>query len=251
VVRTAVPVADYHNLFTQAVAAKYRPVWLDGYDVGAAAFFNVVFRKDNGATPWFEYTEMSAGGYQTRFDTLKGQGFQLTFVESYVNGGQARYAAIWEQSSGVVLSAFHGFSASAYQSMLDKQTKAGYLPAQVSAISVGGGLSYSGLLIKRSLGASWVLKTDLTDTAYQQLFDEQTKAGLGLAYLNAYVVSGAPRFVALFAASSKAVLQAKHGMTAASFTSQTTTLEKQGYSTRAVSGYASNGKPAFIAYWSK
>jgi hypothetical protein len=174
VVRTAVAVADYHNLFTQAVAAKYRPVWLDGYDVGAAAFFNVVFRKDNGATPWFEYTEMSASGYQTRFDSLKGQGYQLTFVESYLNGGHARYAAIWEKSTGTASYAFHGFSASAYQSMLDKQTKAGFLPAQVSAIGMGGGLSYSGLLVKRSRSTTWVHKTVLQEKDKSHLVVHQT-----------------------------------------------------------------------------
>jgi hypothetical protein len=251
VVRTAVPVADYPTLFAQAIAAKYRPVWLDGYDSGTAAFYDVVFRKDNGSTPWFEYTEMSASGYQSRFDALKDQGYQLTFVESYLNAGQVRYAAIWEKTAAVASFGFHGYSASAYQSMLDNKTKAGLLPAQVSVVTIGSTLSYSGLLIKRSLGASWTLKADLTEAAYQQLFDQQTKAGQGLAYVNAYIVGGAPRFVALFAASAKTPFQAKHGMSAAAFTSQTSTLTKQGYSTRAVCGYVVNGSTSFIALWSK
>ncbi|MFD0574989.1 hypothetical protein [Dactylosporangium darangshiense] len=251
VVRTAVPVADYHTLFTQAVTAKYRPVWLDGFDVGAAAYFNVVFHPDTGSTTWFEYTEMSAGGYQNRFDTLKGQGFQLTFVESYLNNGQVRYAAIWEKSASAVSAAFHGYSAAAYQSMLDSQTAAGYVPAQVSVVSVGGALSYSGLLVKRSLGASWRLKSTLTDSEYQTLFNETTKAGLGLAYVNAYTVNGSPRFVALFAGSASAPSTARHGLTITAFTSQTATLAKDGYATQAVSGYAVNGSTLLIAYWSK
>jgi hypothetical protein len=251
VVRIAVPVADYPALVDQAVAAKYRPVWIDGYDVGSAVYFNAVFRRDEGTTNWWELIEMSASGYQRQFDAFKAHGYRLVLVESYLNAGQARYAAIWDTSTGVDYYAFHAYTASAYQALFDSKTAAGYLPAQVSVISVGGALSYSGLLIKRSLGASWTLKSSLTPDEYQTLFNSETAAGRGLAYVASYVVNGSVRFVALFAASASAPLRAKHGLTAAAFTSQTTANEQAGFSTRAVSGYAVNGSPSFIAYWSK
>ena len=60
---TAVPVENYHALFVQAVAAKYRPTFLNGYDVAGKACLNVVFRPDNGPA-WYEYTEMSSTGYR-------------------------------------------------------------------------------------------------------------------------------------------------------------------------------------------
>jgi hypothetical protein len=251
VVRTGVPADSYPALVRMAIAATYRPAWVDGYDVAGQTYLNTVFRPDSRSTPWYEYVGMDATGYQTRFDTLKAAGYRLTFVESYLLGGQARYAAMWEKSTGPAYYAFHSLAAAAYQSMLDTKTAAGYLPAQVSAISVNGSLFYTGLLLKRSLGKSWVLKSTLTPSAYQTLFTKETGAGLGLAYMNAYTVNGAAKFVALFASSASGSLQAKHGLTAPALATQLSTEVNAGYHTRAVAGYDVSGSPQFIAYWTK
>jgi hypothetical protein len=251
VVRTAVPADSYPALVREAIAATYRPAWMDGYDVAGQTYLNTVFRPDNRSTPWYEYVGMDATGYQSRFDTLKAAGYRLTFVESYLLGGQARYAAMWEKSTGPAYYAFHGLAAAAYQSMLDNKTAAGYLPAQVSAISVNGSLVYTGLLLKRSLGRSWVLKSTLAPADYQALFTKETQAGLGLAYVNAYTVNGAARFVALFASSASGSLQARHGLTGSALATQLTTEVNAGYHTRAVAGYDVSGSPRFIAYWTK
>ncbi|HEY2674459.1 MAG TPA: hypothetical protein VGJ07_29335 [Rugosimonospora sp.] len=248
VVRYAVPIASYPALLNEAVAAKYRPVSLDGYDVGGATYVNAVFRPGDG-TAWYQYIEMSASGYQSRFDSLKSQGYRLVSVESYLHSGQIRYAGLWLKSSGPDYFAFHGYSATDYQNMLNTKTAAGYLPAGVSAVSVGGVLSYTGLLVKRGLG-SWVLKSTLSSTDYQTLFNQETKAGLAPAYLNAYTVSGAVRFIALFASVPSVKFQAQHGMTATQAASVTATQEKAGYLTGAAAGYDDGGQARFLAYWS-
>ncbi|MGW0432847.1 hypothetical protein ACWDV4_09920 [Micromonospora sp. NPDC003197] len=249
VVRTAVPVEDYHALFNQAVAAKYRPTWLDGYDVAGRTYFNVVFRPDKGAA-WYEYTEMSASGYQSRHDTLKAKGFTPVFVESYLHGGQVRYAAIWEKGAAEYY-AFHGLTADAMQTNFDAKVKAGFTPAQVSGVTVGGKTVFTGLMTKRSLGKSWAIRSNLTPATYQKLFNELTAKGMGPAYVNAYTVDGAVRFVATFAATANTPYQARHNLSASALASQQATHTKAGYRTRAIAGYDSNGSAAFIAIWAK
>lgn len=248
VVRYAVPVAMYHDLVTQAMAAHYRPVSFDGYDVGGKTYFNVVFRPFD--VPWYHYVEMSASGYQTRFDTFKSEGYHPTLVESYLNGGQIRYGAIWVKSSGPAYYAFHGYTASAYQSLLDQKTADGYVPVTVSAVSVNGVLSYAGLLTKRSM-AGWLLKSQLTPSQYQTLFDSEKKAGLSPAYLNAYTVNGSVRFVALFTTSPSVPFQARHGLTAAGVASQVSAAEKAGYFTGSLAGYNDGGQAHFLGFWTK
>lgn len=250
VVRTAVPVDRYHALFKQAVAAKYRPVWVDGYDVAGRTYFNVSFRPDPGAA-WYEYTEMSASGYQTRFDTLKGQGYRLIFVESYLRGDQVRYAAIWEKSTGPAYYAFSHRSAAELQSIVDSKVKEGYLPAQISGVTVGGKTFFTGLLLKRSLGRSWVVRAELTPASYQTLFNEMTGKGLGLAYVNAYTVNGSVRFVAMFASTASTPFQARHNLTASTLASQQATHTRAGYRTRGIAGYDVGGTANFIAVWAK
>lgn len=249
VVRYAVPIASYPALLSQAMAAKYRPVSLDGYDAGGATYVNAVFRPSDG-TAWYQYIEMSASGYQSRFDSLKSQGYRLASVESYLHSGQIRYAGIWVKSSGPDYFAFHGYSATNYQNMLNTKTAAGYLPANVSAVAVNGALSYTGLLVKRSLG-SWLLKSTLSPTDYQTLFTQETKAGLAPAYLNAYTSGGSVRFIALFASVPKVAYQAKHGMTAAGAASATAAQEKAGYLTGSAAGYDDGGQARFLVYWSR
>ncbi|GIH17860.1 hypothetical protein Raf01_60320 [Rugosimonospora africana] len=248
VVRYAVPIASYPALLTQAMAAKYRPVSLDGYDVGGATYVNAVFRPSDG-TAWYQYIEMSASGYQSRFDSLKSQGYRLASVESYLHSGQIRYAGIWVKSSGPDYYAFHAYSATDYQKMLDTKTAAGYLPENVSAVAPGGVLSYTGLLVKRSLG-NWILKSTLSPTDYQTLFNQETKAGLAPAYLDAYTSGGTVRFIALFASVPKVSYQAQHGMTASQAASVTTTREKSGYLTGSAAGYDDGGQARFLVYWS-
>jgi hypothetical protein len=249
VVRYAVPIASYPALLSQAMKAKYRPVSLDGYDAGGATYVNAVFRPSDG-TAWYQYIEMSASGYQSRFDSLKSQGYRPASVESYLHSGQIRYAGIWVKSSGPDYFAFHGYSATDYQNMLNTKTAAGYLPANVSAVAVNGALSYTGLLLKRSLG-SWLLKSTLSPTDYQTLFTQETKAGLAPAYLNAYTSGGSVRFIALFASVPKVAYEAKHGMTAAAAASATAAQEKAGYLTGSAAGYDDGGQARFLAYWSR
>ncbi|GAA5194457.1 hypothetical protein GCM10023322_58910 [Rugosimonospora acidiphila] len=248
VVRYGVPISGYPALLDEAMAAGYRPVYLDGYDVGSAAYVNAVFRPADGVG-WYQYIEMSASGYQSRFDSLKSQGYRLVSVESYLNGGQVRYAGLWSKSSGPASFAFHGYTATNYQTMLDKETAAGYLPANVSVVSVSGALSYTGLLVKRGLG-SWELKSTLSPTDYNTLFKQELKAGLAPAYLNAYTQNGAVKFVALFASSPAVQFEEHSGLSATQAVSDTATEEKAGYLTSSAAGYDDGGQTHFIVCWS-
>jgi hypothetical protein len=144
VVRYAVPIASYPALLKQAMAAKYRPVSLDGYDAGGATYVNAVFRPSDG-TAWYQYIEMSASGYQSRFDSLKSQGYRPASVESYLHSGQIRYAGIWVKSSGPDYFAFHGYSATDYQTLFTQETKAGLAPAYLNAYTSGGSVRFIAL----------------------------------------------------------------------------------------------------------
>jgi hypothetical protein len=250
VVRTAVPVENYHALFGQAAAAKYRPTFLDGYDVAGKAYFNVVFRPDSGPA-WYEYTEMSATGYQARFNDLKAKGYRPVLVESYLNGGQPRYAAIWEKVIGPEYYAFHGLIAAKMQALVTDKMAAGLVPVQTSGVTVNGTTTFAGLLVKRNLGASWTMRAELTESGYQSLFSSMTAKGMRPGYLNAYTVGGSVRFVALFAAAERSPYQSRHGLTGAELTTQIASWTKAGYQTRGVAGYAVGGSPRFAAYWSK
>jgi hypothetical protein len=57
--------------------------------------------------------------FQQEFDKLIGQGFCLSVVSGYAVGGQAHYAAIWEQKSCPNFVARHGLTSQQYQQEFD------------------------------------------------------------------------------------------------------------------------------------
>lgn len=58
-----VPNAEYQRLFLDVAASGYRPVWVDGFEVASATYFNVVFRPSDG--PWAARHNLSSTEYQT------------------------------------------------------------------------------------------------------------------------------------------------------------------------------------------
>jgi hypothetical protein len=134
---------------------------------------------------------------------------------------------------------------------MESRTAAGFLPAQISAVGVNGALSYTGLLVKHSLGKSWQVKGSLTASEYQAALTDMNGKGLGLAYVNAYPLDGSVRFIALFASSAHATFQAGNALTGTTLATQLDTQTKAGYRTRAVVGYDNAGSAGFLAYWSK
>ncbi|MFC7589925.1 hypothetical protein ACFQYP_44235 [Nonomuraea antimicrobica] len=66
----------------------YRPVRAS---VAPDGTYAAVWRKD-GVKSWAHYVDMSASGYQKRFDDLKGKGLHPV----QVNAENGKYVAIWE-----------------------------------------------------------------------------------------------------------------------------------------------------------
>src|SRR3569833_1469092 len=57
---------------------------------------------------WQARHGLSASAYQAEFNALVGQGYRLVDVSGYDAGGEARYAAIWEQCDSPPWQAYHG-----------------------------------------------------------------------------------------------------------------------------------------------
>lgn len=85
---------DHFDAITQAGCGMS---WLGGFDVGAKTYLNVVFTSTGPQVVRFGLT---ATQYQTELEKAVADGFRPTRVESYLRGGQARYAFIAEKKGG-------------------------------------------------------------------------------------------------------------------------------------------------------
>ena len=236
----------YQDLASGLYAAGYQPTWLDGYDVGGKTYFNAVYRGGLPERPSFH--GLTAAAYQTAFDQLTGDGYRPVLVESYLRGGHVRYALIAEKSPGPRFVAWHGLSKGEHAAAYRHATKDGYAPVAISVVSVGGHLTYTALLEKRDLG-EWDAETKLTPGKYQKFLEDNAKDGRHLVYVNAYVLDGSTRFVAIVSGKASPKYAARHGLDAKAYQTEWETWTGKGLSTQAVTGYAAGGSHRFAALW--
>jgi hypothetical protein len=250
IARHGIPAANYQLEFERIYKSGYRPVWVDGYDVNGDTFFNVIFRPAAGVV-WAARHGLTASSYQSTFDTFTKQGFRLVHIESYLSGGDVRYAPIFVKSPGAAFTAYHGLSAADHQKAFNDLTSKGWRPVNVSPVSVSGARIYAALYEQKDVGSFWV-KSFLTPAEYQTEFDANAGAGRHLAYLNAYTHEGAPRISAIWHQKPAVnALVARHGLTGSQYQTEFDTQLSAGFLTRAVTGYEDGGGHRFAAYWTK
>lgn len=249
VARHGIPSVEYQTEFDRISKSGYRPVWVDGYDVDGDTFFNVIFRPNNG-NAWAARHGLTSSAYQSVFTTFTSQGFRPVHVESYLQSGSIRYAAIFVRSSGPAFSAYHGRSADEHQKLFNDLTADGFRPVNISPVSIDGERRYAALYEKRDVGGFFV-KSFLTPAEYQTHFDQNIKAGRNLAYLSAYTHGGSPRISAIWQQKPPGALVARHGLSGAQYQSEFDAQLAAGFLTRAVTGYEQGGAHRFAAFWTK
>jgi CubicO group peptidase (beta-lactamase class C family) len=195
VARHGLTAAQYQAEFDRLAAQGYRPVHVDGYGVGGQALFAAIWEQAGGPG-WTARHNLTAAQYQAEFDRLASLGYRLIKVDGYESGGQALYAAIWEQSPGPPMAARHGLTAAQYQAEFDRLAAQGYRLAQISGYTVGGADQYAAIWT-RGAGPRWSARHGLSAADYQTAFDDHQRQGYRPAQVSGYG-SGSPRFAALW-----------------------------------------------------
>jgi murein DD-endopeptidase MepM/ murein hydrolase activator NlpD len=245
-----VPAGSLQTEFDKIAQSGYRPVWLDGFNGASGRAFNMIFRPADGKA-WVARADLTASAYQSEFNLRTGQGYRLSFVDSYTNGSTVLYAAIFTKEPGGQWVAYHGLSASAHQAKFNTLTAQGYVPVNISGVSINGVKTFTGLYEKKSVGG-FVALDSMTPSQYQTQYDANKAAGRELVYLNAYTHNGSPRIIAIWYQNSGFTsIVARHGLTAAQYQTEFDKQLAAGYLTQAVTGYLENGVTKFAAFWGK
>jgi murein DD-endopeptidase MepM/ murein hydrolase activator NlpD len=250
VARHGVSAGNYQIAFDDAVAAGYRPVWVDGFNVGSSAYFNALFRPAGGVS-WVARHGLTGAQYQDEFDTWTAAGLRLVHVDAYLSSGAIRYAAIFTSEAGATWTAYHGVSEATHVAKFNELAAAGYRPVNVSVVGVGSSRYVTALWDKKAFGG-WVGLHKISAGNYQATFDSETAAGRRLHYLNAYTVNGSVFYSAVFSSTSLgSSWVARHGKSSAQYQNEWETWTGAGYLTKLVTGVDSGGSAAYAAVWTK
>jgi polyglycine hydrolase-like protein len=177
---------QYQQEFDKLVGQQgFRLKLVDGYNVGGQDHYAAIWEKISG--PAFVARHgLTSQQYQQEFDKLTGQGFCLIDVSGYEVGGQAHFAAIWEQKSCPAFVARHGLTSQQYQQEFDKLVgQQGFRLKLVDGYKVGGQDHFAAIWEKTS-GPEFVARHGLTSDGYQQEFDKLLSQGFRLKLVSGY-----------------------------------------------------------------
>jgi len=193
VARHGLTSAQYQQAFDTYVAQGYRPKHVYGYDVGGTARYAAIWDKSPapGNGGWVARHGLTSAQYQAAFDMYSGaQGYRLAHVSGYSEGGQPRYAALWERpADNYAWVARHGLTSAQYQTAFNQYTSQGYRPVKVSGYSVGG-VDYYAAIWDKAPSPGWVARHAMTSAGYQSEFDKWVGQGYRLSVVSAYTLGG-------------------------------------------------------------
>jgi hypothetical protein len=227
--------AQYQTAFDQYVAQGYRLRTVSGYSVGGVTRYAAIWDKVAGPA-WAARHGLTAAQYQQAFDQLMAQGYRLKMVSGYSVGASARFAALWDKSSGPAWAARHGLNGTQYQQTFDQMGAQGYRLRWVSTYDEGGQARYAALWDK-STGVDWVARHGLEEAAFRAAAQGNAAQGYDLVCGNAVTLGGKDYYAALWEKKPVASVM-HHGMTGPTYQIKFDDLAAQGWRPVFVSGYA-------------
>lgn len=181
--RHGLSAAQYQQAFDQLSAQGYRLKMVSGYSVGSSPRFAALWDKSSGPA-WTARHGLSGAQYQQTFDQLGAQGYRLRWVSVYAEGGQARYAALWDKSSGAATVARHGLEEAAFRSAAQSYAAQGYDLVCGNAVTLGGKDHYAALWEKKAVQS--VMHHGMTGATYQIKFDDLVAQGWRPSFVAGY-----------------------------------------------------------------
>jgi CubicO group peptidase (beta-lactamase class C family) len=233
--------AEFENLRDQG----YRLTAVSGYESDGARYA-AIWKKTPGPL-WTARHGLSSEQYQLEFNALSSQGYRLSYVNGYEVAGQARYAAIWEKTTGPAMRAYHGLTGQQYQSAVNSAEADGFSLSHISAFSIDGSPRFAAIFEKDfSLSHA---RHGLSAQEYQTLFVNMRNGGWRLKMVNGYRNGGSDQYAALWTKQSGPYMSARHGIPAAHYQAVSDNHRYQSYEPEFLQAFESNSGVRFNAVW--
>lgn len=254
IARHGIPENKYQEEISKIWSCGYYPVWVDAYDVAGKTFFNTIFRYNSDNYQLEVRHDMSKEKFKQEYDMwVEKKGYRLQQMDSYMDAGVQKFAAIFIKKPGLPNQqpAYFAATPEQHQNFFEDLGSKGFVPVNVSVVSVGGKLNYTAFYEKRNIGKA-VLKSALTQEEYQTWFDDMLNKKYEQVYVNAYRHQGQTRFsVIWYQNAAYQSWNATRKSSADGYQEKWEDNLSDGRLTRCVTGYEEGGKHWFAAHWSK
>lgn len=188
--------AAYQKAFSANAKAGYRLVYVSAFDTPKGNRYAAIWEKRTGP-PLRAFHGLTSGAYQKRFSSLTKSGYRLLHVAGYSRGSAARYAAIFEKSSGPAWVSNHGLTYGDFQKRYTSLTKQGFRLKVMNGFRAGGKDRYVGIWEKSS-GPALRARHGIPGSSYQRLFDIDRHQGFWPVAVHGFTSGSTTRFTTLW-----------------------------------------------------
>jgi len=200
------------------------------------------------AQDWVALHGLTSSEFQQEFNNLVGQGYRLKDLSGYAVDNSARYAAIWDKTTGSAWEARHGLTSSEYQQEFNNLVGQGYRLTRINGYEVGG-IVYFAAIWENKLGPAWEARYGLTSSEYQQEFNNLIGQGYRLIWVSGYSQGTEARYAAIWDKTTGSAWEARHGLTSPEYQQEFNNLVIEDYRLTCVSGYTVSGQDYYAAIW--
>ena len=186
--------AQYQDVFDKRKAAGFRLKQVDSYPVGNQIRYAAIFVKDGAAVA--AYHGVPAAEHQKKFDELTAGPWKPKNISVVSLGGERFYTALYEQSAGSS-EAKSFLTAAEYQQKFEENKQKGRQLAYLNVYEHQGQPRFSAIWSSSAQGGSKALH-GLSGTAYQQEWEDATKAGLLTRAVTGYEEGNGARYAAVW-----------------------------------------------------
>jgi CubicO group peptidase (beta-lactamase class C family) len=204
------------------------------------------------AVPWVSRHGMTAAEYQTEFNTWTAAPYhyRLISVSGYEQGGQAHYAAIWEERSGPAWITHPGMTPSQFDSLRATYAGQDFHPVLISGFAVGGQAYYNAIW-EYLPGAEIVPAVGLTSSALAAENRTRSSQGYTLVHLWTYNVGSLEYFAAIWRKGVTPDYQVRTQLSGAEYQQAFNDLGGQGFQLVCVRAAVIAGVARYAGVWKK
>jgi CubicO group peptidase (beta-lactamase class C family) len=245
--RHAMTPAGYQTEFNNWFARGYRLTSLSGYTKNGQELYTAIWNKKSGPA-WAAKHSMSAADYQAAFTDFYNKGYRLTCISGYAVGGQPKFAAIWEKTSGPAWAAKHNMTAAQYQQAFTNFSNQGYRIKYVSGYVVNG-TEYFAAIWDKGAGGALQARHNMNATQYQQAFTDFLNQGYTLKMVSGYQKGNTDLYAAIWEKGNGPLWFARHGIAGNFYQGIFDNMYYQGYVPVYVNAFASGAGNKHNVIW--
>jgi hypothetical protein len=199
--------SSYRDLTSDEFAVRFEEfrnqnlmmIDLDAYATDGGIRYSMVWAENRDGRDWAEHRNLTAEQYGRHWDEYRGRGFRPHDLESWIDGGEQRFAGIWVQNKeGYRWESRRGLTSSEYDTFFAEQREQNIRPIDIEPYTSSSGVLYGAIWVENKEKIEWHQMRDMSREAYQAEVDKRTAEGFTLVDFEAYTLDGNPRFAAIW-----------------------------------------------------